>query len=139
MEHDIDLMTQDEFVRKILHRNHYVKYADDWKERLREPCLVIGHNLPFDLGAVAIHCGLAEKDLLMLFRPGFTPPRATALCRRSVAYYCSAAYTFRESHLMMRRVLSGASRYSSRHKAKTNHIGTYRNEPNCNRAPSIKQ
>ncbi len=23
--------------------------------------------------------------------PGFTPPRATALCRRSVAYYCSAA------------------------------------------------
>src|ERR1700720_4311917 len=26
--------------------------------------------------------------------PGFTPPRATALCRRSVAYYCSAAYTF---------------------------------------------
>src|ERR1700730_12940790 len=24
--------------------------------------------------------------------PGFTPPRATALCRRSVAYYCSAAY-----------------------------------------------
>ena len=25
--------------------------------------------------------------------PGFTPPRATALCRRSVACYCSAAYT----------------------------------------------
>src|SRR6202022_2430879 len=25
--------------------------------------------------------------------PGFTPPRATASCRRSVAYYCSAAYT----------------------------------------------
>ena len=24
--------------------------------------------------------------------PGFTPPRATALCRRSVAYYCTAAY-----------------------------------------------
>ena len=24
--------------------------------------------------------------------PGFTPPRATALCRRSVAYYCSAAH-----------------------------------------------
>jgi hypothetical protein len=24
--------------------------------------------------------------------PGFTSPRATALCRRSVAYYCSAAY-----------------------------------------------
>ena len=27
--------------------------------------------------------------------PGFTPPRATALCRRSVAYYCTAAYTWR--------------------------------------------
>ena len=26
--------------------------------------------------------------------PGFTPPRATASCRRSVAYYCSAAYTY---------------------------------------------
>jgi hypothetical protein len=25
--------------------------------------------------------------------PGFTPPRATALCRRSVAYYCTAAYS----------------------------------------------
>jgi hypothetical protein len=25
--------------------------------------------------------------------PGLTPPRATASCRRSVAYYCSAAYT----------------------------------------------
>src|ERR1700730_14070785 len=25
--------------------------------------------------------------------PGFTPPRATALCRRSVAYDCSAAYS----------------------------------------------
>ena len=24
--------------------------------------------------------------------PGFTPPRATALCRRSVAYYCTAAH-----------------------------------------------
>src|ERR1035437_6927379 len=24
--------------------------------------------------------------------PGFTPPRATASCRRPVAYYCSAAY-----------------------------------------------
>jgi hypothetical protein len=26
--------------------------------------------------------------------PGFTPPRATALCRCSVAYYCSAAYKY---------------------------------------------
>jgi hypothetical protein len=56
-------MTRDDFVRKILHRDHYIKYANDWKERLREPCLVIGHNLPFDLGAIAIHSGLAEKDL----------------------------------------------------------------------------
>jgi hypothetical protein len=64
MEHDdVEIMTRDEFVRKVLHRNHYVKFADDWKERLREPCLVIGHNLPFDLGTIAIHCGLAEKDL----------------------------------------------------------------------------
>jgi hypothetical protein len=63
MEHDVDIMEVDEFIRKILHHNYYVKYADDWKERLREPCLVIGHNLPFDLGAIAIHCGLAEKDL----------------------------------------------------------------------------
>src|ERR1700720_2699330 len=29
--------------------------------------------------------------------PGFTPPRATALCRRSVAYYCSAAYRILEA------------------------------------------
>jgi hypothetical protein len=64
LEHDdVELMTRDEFVRKILHRNHYVKFADDWKERLREPCLVIGHNVPFDMGAIAIHCGLAKDDL----------------------------------------------------------------------------
>jgi hypothetical protein len=64
MEHEeCSLMTRDEFVRNILHRNHYVKYANDWKERLREPCLVIGHNLPFDLGALSIHCELAAKDL----------------------------------------------------------------------------
>ena len=29
--------------------------------------------------------------------PGFTPPRATALRRRSVAYYCTAAYTLERS------------------------------------------
>jgi hypothetical protein len=40
-----------------------VKYANDWEERLREPCYVIGHNTVFDLGALAIHCGLARKDL----------------------------------------------------------------------------
>jgi hypothetical protein len=28
--------------------------------------------------------------------PGFTPPRATASCRRSMAYYCSAAYSHRD-------------------------------------------
>jgi len=28
----------------------------------------------------------------LVVEPGFTPPRATASCRRSMAYYCSAAY-----------------------------------------------
>jgi hypothetical protein len=32
--------------------------------------------------------------------PGFTPPRATALCRRSLAYYCSAAYSSKLSWLI---------------------------------------
>src|ERR1700730_10224205 len=53
-KYELDLYTRDEFVRKILHRNHYVKYAANWQDRLREPCYVIGHNLPFDLGALSI-------------------------------------------------------------------------------------
>jgi hypothetical protein len=60
---EIDLYTRDEFVRKILHRNHFVKYASNWQDRLREPCYAVGHNTPFDLGSLSIYCGLAEKDL----------------------------------------------------------------------------
>jgi hypothetical protein len=46
--HRIDLITRDEFVRKILHRNHYVKYGSNWKERLRNRASlsdIISHSI----------------------------------------------------------------------------------------------
>jgi hypothetical protein len=60
-ELEIDLYTRDEFIKKGLYRSHWIKYASKWEECLREPCYVIGHNLPFDLGALAIHTGLATR------------------------------------------------------------------------------
>src|ERR1700732_2704211 len=38
--------------------------------------------------------------------PGFTPPRATASCRRSMAYYCSAAWAYARSADCARRFIS---------------------------------
>jgi hypothetical protein len=61
--HKLELYTREYFVKNVLYRSHWVKKAAKWKDELREPCLVIGQNLPFDLGALAIHCGLAIKDL----------------------------------------------------------------------------
>jgi hypothetical protein len=62
-DHKLELYTREDFIKKVFFRNHVVKRAANWKNTLREPCLVIGHNLPFDLGALAVHCGLAMKDL----------------------------------------------------------------------------
>jgi hypothetical protein len=62
-DHRLELYERELFIRNILYRSHWVKRATNWKDELREPCLVIGHNLPFDLGALAKHCGLARKDL----------------------------------------------------------------------------
>jgi hypothetical protein len=59
----LELYTREYFVKNILYRSHWVKKAAKWKDDLREPCLVIGQNLPFDLGALAMRCGLAIKDL----------------------------------------------------------------------------
>jgi hypothetical protein len=59
----LELYTREHFVKNILYRSHWVKKAAKWKDELREPCLVIGQNLPFDLGALAMRCGLAIKDL----------------------------------------------------------------------------
>jgi hypothetical protein len=62
-EHKRELMTRVEFVKHILFRNHWVKRAEEFEDSLREPCLVIGQNLPFDLGCLAIRHGLAREDL----------------------------------------------------------------------------
>ena len=63
--------------------------------------------LPFDKYkpsncCVRLHCKHPRPPLRIKVRkgsaqkwPGFTPPRATASCRRSMAYYCSAAYRVR--------------------------------------------
>jgi hypothetical protein len=62
-EHGRVLLTRAEFVKRVMFRNHWVKRAEEFEDSLREPLLCIGHNLPFDLGALAIHCGLARDDL----------------------------------------------------------------------------
>ena len=73
---------------------------------VRKPSAASAPALPFDEDKPSNRCVNLHRDhpRPSLFEldfekvrprkwPGFAPPRATALCRRSVAYYCSAAYS----------------------------------------------
>jgi hypothetical protein len=53
-KHQMVFMTKDEFVSKEYYRLYFIKSGkhNDFPETL--PAMVIGHNLPFDLGALAI-------------------------------------------------------------------------------------
>jgi hypothetical protein len=55
-QHGLVLMTRAEFLRRVFYRRHYVKPTLDetW------PALIIGHNLPFDLGALCERAGLSR-------------------------------------------------------------------------------
>ncbi len=55
-QHNLVMMTRAEFLRRVFYRRHYVKPSSDetW------PALIIGHNLPFDLGALCERAGLSR-------------------------------------------------------------------------------
>jgi len=55
-QHGLVLMTRAEFLRRVFYRRHFVKPSSDetW------PALIIGHNLPFDLGALSERAGLSR-------------------------------------------------------------------------------
>ena len=64
-KHKYELMTRTEFIRTIFLKRHIIK-GD-----FNLPVLVIGHNLPFDLSALAVSYGLAEKDYYGGFSLGY--------------------------------------------------------------------
>jgi hypothetical protein len=78
-EHGLEFITREDFVRKEFYRLYSIKSGKkgDLSETL--PCMVIGHNLPFDLGALSIRSGPSRGENyggLTLFlqedRPGVT-------------------------------------------------------------------
>ncbi len=57
-ERRLEFMTRDEFLKRVFYHGWPVKP----KANEREPKLVIGHNLPFDLGALCERAGLSRGD-----------------------------------------------------------------------------
>lgn len=55
-QHGLVLMKRTEFLRRVFYRRHFVKPSSNetW------PALIIGHNLPFDLGALCERAGLSR-------------------------------------------------------------------------------
>ncbi len=55
-QHSLVLMTRAEFLRRVFYRRHFVKPSSNetW------PTLIIGHNPPFDLGALSERAGLSR-------------------------------------------------------------------------------
>jgi hypothetical protein len=66
------LISQTEFVTKIFLKHWYIK--DD----IPMPIMVIGHNLPFDIGALAVHTGFSEgRDMFGGFSIAIADPQKT--------------------------------------------------------------
>ena len=66
------LISQAEFVTKIFLKHWYIK--DD----IPMPIMVIGHNLPFDIGALAVHTGFSEgRDMFGGFSIAIAGPQKT--------------------------------------------------------------
>ena len=66
------LISQAEFVTKIFLKHWYIK-GD-----IPMPIMVIGHNLPFDIGALAVHTGFSEgRDMFGGFSIAIADPQKT--------------------------------------------------------------
>jgi hypothetical protein len=71
-EEGYKLISQAEFVTKIFLKHWYIK--DD----IPMPIMVIGHNLPFDIGALAVHTGFSEgRDMFGGFSIAIADPQKT--------------------------------------------------------------
>ncbi len=77
--HDMAFMTVEEFIKDVFYKTYYLKWGKNGKEPESLPCMVIGHNLPFDLGALSVRAGPSRGDnyggltlTLMEKRPGVT-------------------------------------------------------------------
>lgn len=53
----IRLMTVEDFITNIYYEHYHIKGG---RYSAKLPCMVIGHNLPFDLGAVSIETGMSR-------------------------------------------------------------------------------
>jgi hypothetical protein len=61
-EHGLSFMTLDDFLYKVFFRTYYFKRWQEGEPALTLPMLVIGHNLPFDLGRLALRAGPSKGD-----------------------------------------------------------------------------
>jgi hypothetical protein len=78
-KHGLELMIRDEFVRREFYRLYSIKSGKKGELSETLPCMVIGHNLPFDLGALSIRSGPSRREnyggltlILQKDRPGIT-------------------------------------------------------------------
>ena len=73
-KHGYKLITQAEFVNEVFLKHWYIKMD----ERIPMPIMIIGHNLPFDIGALAVHTGFSEgRDMFGGFSIAIAEPKKT--------------------------------------------------------------
>ena len=56
-DHNIRFLTLEQFLYDVFYKTYYYKRWQDGERALTLPMLVIGHNLPFDLGAISYGAG----------------------------------------------------------------------------------
>ena len=61
-EHKLRFMTRDEFVREVFFRMSVIRWKTTTIPEDIISRLVIGHNLPFDLGALSLHAGPSQNE-----------------------------------------------------------------------------
>jgi hypothetical protein len=61
-QHNMTFMTREEFVAKEYYKLYYIKSGKNGELPETLPAMVIGHNLPFDLGALALRAGPSRGD-----------------------------------------------------------------------------
>jgi DNA polymerase III epsilon subunit-like protein len=77
--HGMKFMAREEFVSKEFYRLYSIKSGRKGELSETLPCMVVGHNLPFDLGALSIRSGPSRDEnyggltlILQKRRPGIT-------------------------------------------------------------------
>ncbi len=77
--HGLEFMAREEFVKREFYRLYSIKSGKKGELSDTLPCMVVGHNQPFDLGALSIHSGPSRGEnyggltlLLQEDRPAIT-------------------------------------------------------------------